>query len=137
LRAPLVIVSLLLGACQNTDALVVVTVSADPTISNVASLDATMTVGAVTHLHNMIPVTGGTLPSAPPTTFGVLVAASLGSSMTIQISAVDASGSAIASGQTTASLVAGKRTDAMVTLLHICAFDDPNSKFDQGCVFGP
>jgi hypothetical protein len=139
MRATFFLVGLLAG-CRSSDALVVVTVTANQTVANVASLSATLTVGTTTRMHQQIAVQGGMLPSSPATSFGVLVATSFGSSMQITVDAVDASGAVLASGQGQTQLTAGKRSDVTITLLpggRVCRYDDPGSEYNKNCTFAP
>lgn len=113
---------LVLGAigavgCRQRDALVVVTVDSTGPLDGIASLHGSAMAGGRTSALDLSSVfDGGSTISIPPARmFGILVPASIGGAISVEIEASDASGRPIASGSGTGTVTAGQRSDIAIT----------------------
>jgi hypothetical protein len=103
-------------ACTSGDGLVVVSLSANPPITGVASLQVTMTVGArVSGPKTVSQLPSGTI-SSPTAAFAIDVSPGIGSAIDVHVDALDGGGSKIASGDGSGAITAGVRTTVDVVL---------------------
>lgn len=109
------IVLLLSADCSKKgDGIVVVTVTAAPDLTNVASLHGRATAGAKTVMFDFNIPAPNTIP--PAQTFGIDVPTSLSGVVAVHIDARDSSGAVLASGDGSTTLSAGKRVDISISL---------------------
>lgn len=106
------------AGCNKGQGVVVVTVTADPAISNVATLHAHAQAGSRTVEFDVPAGVGAaTRVSIPPSlTFAIVVPLSVGASLSVTVTAKDGTGSTLASGTAQTAVRAGSRGDVTVTL---------------------
>lgn len=104
---------LLLAACKSGDGAIVVTVAADPSLTSVARLSATVTGAGRTRTFDVTPLPATTIPPQP--TFAITASAHVGA-LHIHLDAFNASATWIASGDGSATPVAGGRTAVTIAL---------------------
>src|SRR5262249_47738183 len=100
--------------CKKGDGLVVVTLTATPTITNIASLHVTMTVGNTNRSHDIAGVS--MIDNSGSTSFGIDVSADYGSSINVQVQALSSSGTRLGSGSGTGSIAPGKQANMRIAI---------------------
>jgi hypothetical protein len=107
----LVVAAIAFGGCNKGAGTVFVTVDAVPALTMLAKLHGSATVGTTTRTFD-VPLTKPTIP--PDVTFAIVVPVNLGSSLSLSLSAIDASGKTVATANGQASVSGGKRNDVSI-----------------------
>jgi hypothetical protein len=106
---------LALAGCNHADALVVVSVQAQPSVANVAVLRTTSTAGAVTARHDFGAAAAPfTIP--PARTFAIQVPGADAGPFALHVEAYDSGGRLLASGDGVTTTARARRSDLAITL---------------------
>ena len=126
---------LLVAGCgsKSSMSLVVVSVDADTTIGDVASLHVRATIGATTREFDVRPTGGSPLSIPPAQTFGIDIPRSLTGSVDLHVDAHDATDAVVASGDGSGPINLGGRADLTIHLAG-SAGGDGGSSDDMGGV---
>lgn len=122
LRYALLAAMIAATSCKKGDGVVVVTLTASPPVTGIATLHVDMTVAGIHRTHDLTDVS--TIDETGSTTFGIDVSADIGASITVSVEARDADGSPLAAGSATAPIDGGKESTIAIPLSGSAAASD-------------
>jgi cysteine-rich repeat protein len=119
-----------LAGCGKADGIVVVSVTADPPLSEISALHTQLTVGTHSQTIDVLPVGEAAISLPPAHTFGVAVPPSLGRTLHVAVEARDSAGQSLGSASGDAPIHSdGSRSDLTLTILGMAGADLAGADF--------